>query len=234
MAARKTRAKTPPDGDPVVSGSVESHDTAMDDPKAPPDVKAKSLRDLARILGIHYNTLDNWKRRGVEPIEDAPPYSLKSFCLLLRPAYKLPECHPTTAAVKAIWRWAFGATEGGSINPDDPAHGPTQGWTEEDKRQAALARLEVRKQERMKTLQMAGTLKEDAEVRDVLRVMRQLVITEMSSVQHVASSVRGLTPAQRADLADALAEWQTAAAKRISDSTAAQARKREVTSAHPG
>lgn len=215
--------------DPVGDGNEVSVD-----PKSPPDLKAKSLRDLARILGLHYNSLDNWRKRGIRPAEDAPPYSLKAFCLLLRPAHKLPECHPVTQPAKAIWRWAFGASDGGSVNPDDPAHGPTQGWNEEDKRQAALAKLEVRRQERMKTELLAGTLKDDADVRDMLRSLRHVVTGELSSVQNVANQVRGLTPGQRADLADALAEWQTAACKRIAAGSDHLMSKREGTRAGPG
>jgi hypothetical protein len=204
------------------------------DPKAPPDVQAKSLRDLARLLGVHYNTLSNWKGRGVEPVESAPPYSLKAFCLLLRPAHKLPECHPTVPKVRAIWQWAFGASDGGSINPDDPAHGPTQGWNEEDKRQAALAKLEVRRQERMKTDTLAGRLKDDAEVRASLRELLGFVTGELSSVQTVANLVRGLTPTQRADLGDALMEWQSTARTRIAELARKYAKATEATRVDAG
>lgn len=208
-------------------GDGDEGESPADDPKSPPDVTAKSLREMARLLGVHYNTLDNWKRKGLEP-PGAVPWSLKAYCLLLRPSGKLTECRPTTEKVRAIHEWAFGATKGGSANPDDPAHGRTVGWVEEDKRQSALSKLEIRKQERMKTEQMAGRLKDDDEVRAMLRDLHNLVVGELSSVQNVANQVRGLTPAQRADIGDALTEWQTEAKQRIAQAAAQHAKTLEA------
>jgi hypothetical protein len=182
---------------------------------APEDVLLPSVRKIAEVLGVHHNTLGNWKKKGLEPV-GTMPWSLKAFLLILRPANKLTECHPTTDKAKALWKWAFGVRGLGSVNPDDPAHGPTIGWSEERDRQAALKERTARKSAELELDKKRGLYYDADEVRGMLTDLRNDVVGEISSVQTVANQVRGLTPVQRAELADLLMEWQAAAKKRIS------------------
>jgi len=144
----------------VLPDSIKDAPAAPPEPEdkaAPPDVLLRSLRKIAEHLGIHYNTLDNWRRKGIEPV-GTTPWSLKAFLLVLRPANKLSECRPTTAEAKALWQWAFGVRGLGSVNPDDPAHGPTVGWGEERDRQGALKELTARKSAWLDLEKKAGRL----------------------------------------------------------------------------
>ena len=187
---------------------------APTDPASPPDILSKNMRSIARLLGVHVNTLTNWKSKGIEP-PGVTPYSLKSFCLLLRPANKLSECRPANEKVRAIWSWAFGATDGGSVNPDDPAHGPVVGWSEERDRQAALKERTVRKSAELELDKKLGLYYDADEVRTMLFDLRAVVVGELSTVQNIANQVRGLTVTQRADLAESLMQWQADAKQRI-------------------
>jgi len=189
-----------------------------DDENAPDDVFARSQNQIAQLLDLHKNTLTNWKARGIEPIGN-PPWSIKAFLLLLRRKSKLGECRATTPQVRLLWKWAWGSAGEGSLNPDDPAHGATENWEEERSRQGALKEKEARISLRMDVEKKAGRLKDDEAVRGMLRELRQITLGELSTVQGIANQVRGLTPSQRADLADLLTAWQAQARKRIADKT---------------
>jgi O6-methylguanine-DNA--protein-cysteine methyltransferase len=189
-----------------------------DDDKAPPDVFANSQNHIAQLLDLHKNTLTNWKARGIEPI-GKPPWSIKAFLLLLRRKSKLGECRATTPQVKLLWKWAWGSAGEGSLNPDDPAHGQTENWSEERERQGALKELSARKSLNLDLEKKAGRLKDDDAVRGMLRELRQITLGELSTVQQIANQVRDLTPTQRADLADQLTAWQGQARKRITEKT---------------
>lgn len=215
--AKGKRAKAPLDVD-LFTGAPAKATPAVDpdDVKSPPDVEARSQSHIAQLLELHKNTLTNWKARGIEPIGN-PPWSIKAFLLLLRRKGKLGECRATTPAVKLLWKWAWGSKGEGSLNPDDPHHGATENWEEERNRQGALKEKEARISLRMDVEKKAGRLKEDDEVRKILRELRHIVLGELSTVQGIANQVRNLTPTQRADLADLLTAWQTQARKRIAD-----------------
>jgi O6-methylguanine-DNA--protein-cysteine methyltransferase len=188
------------------------------DDKSPPDVFARSQNHIAALLDLHKNTLTNWKAKGIEPI-GAAPWSLKAFLLLLRRKAKLGECRATTPAVKELWKWAWGSAGEGSLNPDDPAHGKTENWSEERERQGALKEMTARKSLNMDLEKKAGNLKEDEAVRTMLRELRHIALGELSTVQQIANQVRNLTPTARADLADLLTAWQAQARKRIAESS---------------
>lgn len=189
---------------------------ATDQDGGPPDVFAKSQNHIATLLGLHKNTLTNWKAKGIEPIGKAP-WSVKAFLLLLRRRGKLGECRAATPPMKLLWKWAWGSAGEGSLNPDDPAHGQTENWSEERERQGALKELSARKSLNLDLEKKAGRLKEDDAVRSMLRELRQIVLGELSTVQGIANQVRNLTPTQRADLADLLTAWQAQARKRIAE-----------------
>ncbi len=201
-------------------GKQAGDDEDEEDAKAPPDVLLPSLRQIAAVLGIHHNTMGNWKAKGIEPV-GTMPWSLKAFLLILRPANKLPECHPTTDKAKALWKWAFGVPGAGSVNPDDPAHGPTMGWSEERDRQAALKERTARKVAELELDRKKGAYYDADEVRAMLASLRGTVVGELSSVQNVANQVRGLTPNQRAELAEQLMAWQAEVKQRLAGKAAA-------------
>jgi hypothetical protein len=193
----------------------------------PPDVTVTSMRSMAEALGVHYNTITNWKAKGIEPIGKSP-FSVGAYLLILRPYNKLPECHPTASTVRKLWRWAFGGGEEGSANPDDPAHAPTRGWGEERDRQAALKERSNRKIVQFDLDKKRGALFDADEVRTRLRALRHLVVGQLSTVQHVANRVRGLNPTQRAELADELLKWQAEAKAKIAASSAALVKQAEA------
>jgi hypothetical protein len=204
-----------------------------EDDKAPEDVLCRSQNEIAALLGLHKNTLTNWKAKGIEPV-GTMPWSLKAFLVMLRPKNKLPECAPTTPRAKALWKWAWGVPGQGSLNPDDPAHGAVIGWSEERDRQGALKEKVARQSAQVDLEKKLGRLKDDDEVRADLRALANLVIGELSSVQNIANQVRGLAPTQRADLGDALTQWQSDAKARIAAVAAKYAKAKETIGVVPG
>lgn len=232
---RGTKAAILPDAipDEADAQTAEAAEPASDDAPSPPDVRLPSLRKIAEALGVHYNTVDNWKRKGIEPVGTSP-WSLKAFLLILRPANKLSECRPTTAQAKALWQWAFGVRGMGSVNPDDPAHGPTVGWGEERDRQGALKEMTARKSAWLDLEKKAGRLKDDAAVRELLGELRQITLGELSTVQSVANLVKGLSPTQRADLAEQLTAWQMQARARIAKKSDALTAAKDPAHGIPG
>lgn len=204
----------------------------VEDDKSPEDVLCRSQNEIATLLGLHKNTLTNWKAKGIEPVGTVP-WSLKAFLVMLRPKNKLPECAPTTAKAKALWKWAWGVPGQGSLNPDDPAHGAVIGWSEERDRQGALKEKVARQSAQVDLEKKLGRLKDDDDVRQMLVDLRHVVIGELSSVQNVATQVKGLSIAQRADLADLLMQWQTEAKSRIADGTIAVMAAKEPAGVKP-
>lgn len=169
----------------------------------PDDIACGSQRALADACGVHQNTIGNWKRDGIAPLGE-PPFSLKAYFLLLRRRSHLGECKPTRKDALDLWRWAFGAGAGKSLNPDDPVHPPPLDWNGEKDRQGALGALSQRRRLQIEVETLEGARLPTTAVRTTLHDLADEVKGVLAGFLNVPGQVKGLTPEQRADLSDAI------------------------------
>jgi hypothetical protein len=164
-------------------------------------VTAGTQKQLALLSGVHENTLGNWKRRGIEPA-GGKPWSLTAWFLLLRKHGVLSETKPTKPAAQAIRAWCFG--NGDSADPNDPAHSPPQGWTEEQQRQNSLKTKAARLKEEIELETLRHERITIEEYRRRWGRKAQAVMVAIESFMGVTGQVAGLTEDQRKALNQAL------------------------------
>lgn len=199
------------EGPGALDAEARRNDTRAAPAGSPPDVLAKSQRELADLCGMHPNTIGNLKKSGVAL--GAPPFSVRDFFLLLRRHNKLGDTRPQSEAVVRIRLWCFG--NGDAADPDDPAHGDPAGWGEEGARQSALKQVVARKSEQIELETLQRERIPADEVREALRVLRVQISGIIDSAVDVAASIAGLTKDQQAALSDALQAWRVKARAEI-------------------
>lgn len=173
------------------------------DPKEPPDLAFKDYKHGAKILGVHENSIGNWKRElGVEPLGEAP-FSMKAYCLLLRRCGRLGSCKPSPE-MHAIWLWAWRHGSEDAVNPDDPTHHAPANWKEEKERQDALRALEERQKARKENQTLDWTLLPTELVIERMRTLAHDLKSRLPELLAATNQIEGLTPTQRADLSDKL------------------------------
>ncbi len=172
-------------------------------PGEPADILCNDQKALARVAGIHENTVGKWKREGLAD-PGAKPISLRAYFLLLRRRGKLSECKPTSAKGRDLQRWVFIGGGEASYNPDDPTHEPPADWSGERDRQSALKGLVERKTAQVDFETLERERLPIAKVQERLQRLAVEVRRILNGFVSIAGTVKGLTPEQRLVVADAI------------------------------